>query len=68
MARFDVIYSANYCTVRPHFCRLDNCFGSNEDCGYTLEEACSIVAEWYRSQASDWEHMIHIDAQRHKNN
>ena len=59
--RFDVVYYDTHVTIEPHFCREEDCFGSNEDHGFTLEEACKQVSDWYAEQANQWRCLTHYD-------
>lgn len=61
--RFDVCYHADHVTIEPHFCRSwddeGGCYGTNPNHGYSFEEACDQVAEWYESQAELWRKREH---------
>lgn len=65
--KYDVVYYPHYTTIEPHFCRDYDCFGSNEEHGYTLEEACLEVAQWYLEQAERWLNQSHPDIQFYLN-
>lgn len=68
--RFDVVYHSNHTTIDAHFCRswepnetgeIVGCYGTNPSHGYSLEEACEQVAEWYAQQAALWRARQHPD-------
>lgn len=56
--RYDVVYHSEYATIEPHFCRdwdeAGGCYGTNLDHGYSLEEACEQVADYYQQEADLW--------------
>jgi hypothetical protein len=56
--RYDVVYYSTHTTIEPHFCREYDC---NEEHGFTLEEACNQVADWYQQQAEQWRSQNHYD-------
>lgn len=61
--KFDVIYDGDKATIETHFCREwdenGGCYGTNPEHGFTLDEACDIVAEWYENQAKEWRNRTH---------
>jgi hypothetical protein len=61
--RYDVVYYADYVTVEPHFCRdwdeTGGCYGTNPDHGYSIEEACEMVSDWYKQEADLWRSGLH---------
>jgi hypothetical protein len=63
--RYDVTYFPNHTTVEPHFCRdwddSGGCYGTNPDHGYSFDDACDQVAEWYEQQAAMWRSREHPD-------
>lgn len=66
--RFDIVYKGTgECTVEPHFCRDYDCFGTNPDHGYTLEEACNIVTEYYEELYKSWLNRTHEDIKYYTN-
>lgn len=64
--RYDVVYYNTHATIEPHFCREYDCFGSNDEHGFTLEEACNEVADWYQQQAEQWRSQNHYDVLYYK--
>ena len=53
--RYDVVYYSTHTTIEPHFCREYDCFGSNEEHGFTLEQACNEVAKiWKKYRIERW--------------
>lgn len=61
--RFDVVYRAHHVSIEPHHCiewsEDIGCYGTNPDHGYSFDEACDIVAEWYEEQAKQWRDRTH---------
>ena len=56
--KYDVIYDKNGIHLDYHFCRefdenMDGCFGTNEDHGFSFEEAKEEVAIWHEQRAKD---------------
>ena len=62
MKKFDVVHHGTHATIEPHFCREIDCFGTNTDHGFTLEEACEQIAQWHEIEAQRWRSMTHYDA------
>ena len=56
--RYDVNFYKDHCTVTPHFCRdwdeNGGCYGSNENHGYSWEDARANVIAFYEGQVSRW--------------
>lgn len=61
--RFDIVHHSEHTTIEPHFCRdwddQGGCYGTNPDHGYSFEEACDQVADWYAQEADLWRKREH---------
>jgi len=68
--RFDVVYRAHDVIIEPHFCREwsenGGCYGTDPDHGYSFDEACDIVAQWYEEQAKQWRERTHYMLDEYK--
>ncbi|MBZ9807721.1 hypothetical protein [Mesorhizobium sp. ESP-6-2] len=66
--RFDIEYVGDGATISAHYCREwdenGGCYGTNPDHGYSFEEACDHVAQWYEQQAKLWRERQHHNALR----
>lgn len=45
--RYDIQWHQHGPDIVPHFCRELNCFGTNPDHGYTLDEAVLQIVQWH---------------------
>ncbi len=56
--KYDVIYAEHHAYVEPHYCREwdgdRGCYGTNEDHGFTWEEARKYVVEYHMTEATRW--------------
>ena len=43
MDKFDVVFDGGSIRIEYHFCREDDCFGTDETHGYSFDEAKEIV-------------------------
>lgn len=72
--RWDVVYKENHVSIEPHFCRewdhTGGCYGTNPEHGYSFDEACDIVADWYDEQSKQWRNRTHpkLDYYKKENN
>ena len=66
--RFDVVRREDSTTIEPHFCSKFGCYGTNPNHGYTLEEACDIIATSLETLAKSWRDKTHSDIQYYLNN
>ena len=60
--RYDIVFSPEGLVYpESHFCRYIDCFGSNEDHGYSWEEAKEQMILYYKSKVEEWENMEEND-------
>tara|TARA_Y100000310_G_C20704127_1_gene833255 strand:- start:6922 stop:7155 length:234 start_codon:yes stop_codon:yes gene_type:complete len=52
--KYDVWYGPEGPSLELHFCRDIDCFGTNEDHGFTFDEACEDIASYYENQSKLW--------------
>ena len=52
--RYDVAWRGYGPTIEPHFCRSDDCYGSNPDHGVSFEDAKEHLVGVLKSQAEWW--------------
>jgi hypothetical protein len=69
--RYDVVYHTHHVSIEPHFCREwedehGGCYGTNVYHGLTLDEACSIVADWYENRAKEWREKTTYEAMAYR--
>ena len=57
MDRFDVIFGEKEVAIDYHFCREDDCFGTNDTHGYTFHEAKKIVVSHLKERLEEWQAM-----------
>lgn len=64
--KFDVHYHDGGISIDAHFCREwtadGGCYGTNPDHGFTFDEACDQVAEYYERLAKGWRDRSHPGA------
>ena len=53
-SRYDVLYRHDRVSLQHHFCRDIDCFGTNENHGFTLEEAKEMIIKWHQDQIEYW--------------
>ena len=57
MGRFDVIFKGSETSIDYHFCRDPDCFGTNEDHGYSFDEAKEVVVRELEMKLKLWRAM-----------
>ena len=64
MDRFDVTFSSSPISIDYHFCREDDCFGTNDTHGYSFDEAKEVVVHKLRMRLEAWLNMSFEDWRR----
>ena len=64
MNRFDITFTRDGASIDYHFCKEEECFGTNEDHGYSFDEAKEAVTHYLEKELKVWGNMTFEDWRR----